>query len=210
MKFFNKINNDESLQEVAKEYGEIAIDSLLEDETLKSIPLLSTIISVANFTSTIQKNIFQKKIEKFLSNLDYIPSHEIQDLIHNIDNSENYESKVAEQLVEILDKVKSEKKPKIIGNFFNAFLKKQISYDDFLRLAHITEIIHIDDIFSLRKSLSHNQKVTFHNDMLLILGLYSTNFVATLQDVYDDIPKQNHSELTDLGKKFIDLGLIGF
>lgn len=154
---------EEKLTDIFTEYSEIVIDKLLDgdNELLKEIPLIKTINSIVQFKSTLDENIFLKKITKFLYSLKDISKEKKYEMISRIDNSGAYQQRVGEKLLEILNRIESDLKPSIIGNLFKAFILEEIDYNTFLRYSFIVEKSFTQDFLIIK---NHNEKGELYSD----------------------------------------------
>jgi len=206
MRVIDNIIKNESLLDLGKEYGEIIIDSNLETKILKEIPVLSTITSLYSFGNSIHKMIFIKKIYRFLFQIRDISTENRIQFIDKINNSEKYENSVGETLIEIINKIDSEKKPKIIGNLFKAFLEEKITYEEFIDYTHLVNLANVNELIELRNGLN-GRKVVNGSDFLMIMGLFRTDYVKHFNSV-ENSNDENFTEITDYGRRLLEFGLI--
>lgn len=143
---------NEKLQDVAKELTEFSIDSILNDGLLKDFPALSFLTGLYNLKSSIQDKLFLKKVFAFFSNLDSTTVEQRQKMINDIETSDDYNIKVGEKLLFIIDKCDDFQKAEIVGSLFNQFLKNKISYDEFLLCCSIVEKCLMKDLIGFVKS----------------------------------------------------------
>ena len=162
------IIKSDDLATLAQEYGEIAVDGFLEDGALKDIPLLGTAIKVASFGNSISKKLFLKKVYIFLFHLQDVPAEKRAKLVEKINKSSRFQSKIGETVFEILDRIESEGKPKVIGKLFAAVLNQDLDYLDFLRLSHIVQNQFYFDLVELKN----------HTDDDLVKGLEINNSLS--------------------------------
>lgn len=161
-----------NLIDLGSEYAEIAIDSMIEDNTLKDIPVIRTIVGLIKFRNSFSKYLFTKKIYKFLFNIKDIPQTERVKTIEKINSSKKYQSKVGLIILELLEKVESDYKPEILGKLFSAVIKEKIEFSTFLRLAHIISNLFIEDIHILKRNVKG--QIVYPealSDSILISGL---------------------------------------
>ena len=196
------------LFELAKEYGEVLIDGILEDGPIKEVPIISTIVSLFSFGNSISKNLFKKKLANLLIEFAQVPPAQRTKMIEKINNSGQYENSVGETLIELIEKINSEKKPTIIGKLFKGFLEEEISYEDFLKLSHIVERCYIGDLTILPSNVKDGKVYGGFSDELVSLGVYNTDYSAAFNEALNDSEKQEtHTELTEIGKLLLKHGL---
>lgn len=209
-KFKKLINSDSG--KISKDILELSLDSFIENETLKKIPIFGTIVNLYNLGSTINDKIFANKLIHFLKELEDINPEIIQKEIQYIDDSKEYSHKVGDKILEIINRIDSEEKPKIIGRLFKNFIDGKINYNDFLRLSFIVDKLYID---SLKHIINYNFNlepfilITPELEDLFLYNIcikrYNPNYIYMEQEWVEF--RRKNAKLTDLGKKLVDFGL---
>ncbi|WP_333851931.1 hypothetical protein [Epilithonimonas sp.] len=206
---FNEIIKSENFSLVS-DLSEISLDKFITNDTLKDIPILGSITKILSIGNTINDRIFTNKLIHFLNELKDLDKDFILKEIQFIDDSKEYQHKVGEKLLEIISRVDSDEKPKIIGRLFNNFLLKRISYSEFLKLTYIVEKTFLPNLFVL-KSLDDKMmlNISFEEEEILINGLCKKRanpFYMYTQNELEDFRKKN-SKITELGSKLLHYGL---
>ena len=134
------------LTPVTIDLAEVSFDQLLSDGVFKDIPIFSTLIGLGKTAHSIREQLFLKKIIYFISKINTIPQKEREDIINEIDQSRKFRVRVGEKLLYIIDKSEDHKSAEIIAILFSAFLKREISYEDFLKSSMIVNNIFINDL----------------------------------------------------------------
>ena len=137
---------DSDLHNVTISLAEVFADNLMEDGIAKDIPIIGTVIGLGKTTLGIKESLFLKKVIYFISELKNISATKRYEMIDKIDKSGKFRTKVGEKLLYIIDKCDDHEKSQIIARLFSAFLMGTISYDEFLRAAHIVDHLMIDDL----------------------------------------------------------------
>lgn len=209
-KFKKLINSD--FGKISKDIIEIPLDSFIENKTLKKIPIFGTIVNLYNLGSTINDKIFANKLIHFLKELEDINPEIIQKEIQYIDDSKEYGHKVGEKILEIINRIDSEEKPKIIGMLFKNYILKNISYNEFLRLSFIVDKLYID-------SLKYIKNYDFNTEPFIMIPpeledlfiynicikRYNPNYIYTKEEWVEF--RRKNSKLTELGEKLNNFGL---
>jgi hypothetical protein len=138
------VNSD--LTNIGIELAEIPLDKLLDEGLLKDIPIISTIIGIGKTAQSIKNLLFLKKIIYFMSEVGNIPQKEREDVINEIDKSRKFSVRVGEKLLYIIDKSEDHKSAQIVAKLFSAFLKRKITYSQFLKSSMIVNNVFIDDL----------------------------------------------------------------
>ena len=138
------------LADVAKEYAEIGIDSVLTDGLLKDIPLLNTLVAVGRLGLSLNDRVFAKKIFRFLTSLSELSTSERQSMLDRLENEDSFRGEVGGRLIEILDRVDSYSKPEMIARAFRAYAMEDIDFDMLSRLNFAVERLPHYDIKQVR------------------------------------------------------------
>jgi hypothetical protein len=162
-----------SLNAISAEYLELGIDTLIDNELIKSIPIIKTISGLYKFSKSAQEYFLTKKIVRFLFKIKDVSQDEIQKTLLRIDSKKSHRIELGEHIVLLLDKFENIYKSDLLGNAFKMYLKQQLTIDEFLRASHIIEKSYYDDLLKLEviDKKSKVNKITLEN--LISLGLLS-------------------------------------
>lgn len=158
---FEIVIKDSDLTHLATNLGEIAIDSVMEDGVLKDIPIIGSVINVIRFGNSLNKHFTIKKIYKFLFQLQDIPIEKRLSKVNEINNSGEYLSSVGEMVMEILDKIESDGKPEMVGKLFAAFIKEEITFQEYLKFSHYIKSVFYYELLSLK---NHDENKFFYGN----------------------------------------------
>lgn len=125
------------LPDALSDVAEVSIDSFIQNPLLKEIPVVKTVAGLIQTGANIQDRLFLKKILTFLQGIDDIKASDRKRLINNIDQSQKYQVKVGEKLLYILDTCDDHTNAKNVSRLFAAFLKKKITYTQYVGAAQI-------------------------------------------------------------------------
>ncbi|AZA83772.1 hypothetical protein C1637_13970 [Chryseobacterium lactis] len=188
---FNQIIKSETFGLIS-DFGEMTLDSIIDNNVIKEIPIIGTIAKALSIGISINDKLFIKKLYYFLMELENVDRHIILREIQYIDDSPKYKQKVGEKLLEIITRIDSDEKPKIIGKLFKNFISKNIKYYDFLKLSNIVEKALYYDLILLKECKNNNFYIDLDEE-LYNLGLIDIkkmgNFDSTeIEDAeYDNI-----------------------
>lgn len=149
---------DNSLkQEVAEslsEYVEIGLDMVLENEILKEIPLLSTVVSVFKIGNTVKERFHIKKLVLFLDTINRgIPDEEYGFYREKIQDNRTFREKEVEYIILLLDHLFEENKARNVGKLYLSYLDGLIKWEEFQSITSLLDKIipqDIEKLWSLR------------------------------------------------------------
>jgi hypothetical protein len=170
-RFSDTIKNSD-LSSIAKNGMEITIDSVINNGLLKDVPIVNTLVSLIKTAYSIHTYLFLKKIIAFLNGIASINETERNKIISKIEKSNKYKIKVGEKLLFILDQCEDTEKSSLIAKAFSSFLKNEINYSDFIKIAHIINNIFIEDFYHFLKI--DPKKIDMDDaELYLSFGLYT-------------------------------------
>jgi hypothetical protein len=181
---------------VASQVIESAIDSQLAEGLLREVPVVGTVLALANAGATIRDAIFVKKLCKFLSSFDGTSQLERDEMIRQLEEDLSYSRNVGEHLTELLDKMDMHRKPAMLGRVFLSFMRGQIDVRTLNRLNTAIEHLPFYEIDAVRRIYEAYQR-DGHTDEKL--ETYASLENAGLVNA--------KSGWSDLCKYFIDLEL---
>lgn len=135
-----------SIVDLGKEYMEIGIDAALESGVLKDIPFVNTIVSIFNTAGTAREHIFMSKLIRFLNHLSEITEEQRIEMVTRLNEDDSFAGKVGQNLIEILDRMESDKKPELAAKCFAAYAKNEISVEELRRILLSLERVPSFDI----------------------------------------------------------------
>jgi len=146
-----------NLKEIIGNAAEYTLDTILENNELKQIPVFGTLIRVANAASSIRDRIFAKKVYKFLANLKDIPQGKRQEFINKIESENKGRHRLGETIILLLDRLDSMEKTELIGKVFCKCILGSIPYNTDLRLCSIIDRVYFPDLQDLVKCYKGEQ-----------------------------------------------------
>lgn len=137
------------------DYSEIYLDDLIENEALKEIPLVKSVVGVIKAGISINQFFFAKKLLSFIQEfnsktLDPAKREKFQDRILK---DHKFRKKVAEQTMVFIDRHIVITKTQVLAQLFSSFVENKISFDQYVSLSISLEKVHPDS-FNFLKELS--------------------------------------------------------
>jgi hypothetical protein len=186
------------LGDLAAEYSELGLDSILDDGIVKDIPILRTVVSLAKIGFNIRDRIYLKKIIGFLAQVGQTTQEQRDEFIKKYcDDVESFE----ETVMLILEQANRIEKTTLIGKIFRACILEEISYEDTLNLSNMVNNTLWSDIEAI-KDKKYNQEIRMR---LFNSGLLSLDWMrnATHDSVY--IQKVEFAGFTTTRNKYTEM-----
>lgn len=177
--------------------------------------MINTLVGLWQFGSNFRKNIFAKKLCRFLFELKETTQDQRSSIIERVESSAKYQTKVGEFTLELLDKIDSNGKPQILGRLFCAVLEEKLDYSEYLRFAFIVQNSFYYDLVTLGKCVRQDglifesERYDVNWDGLIVHGLVSVDLASTYiarRDGDGNYP-ESHLSLTNLGRSLLTLGM---
>ncbi len=192
---------DSNLHNLSASNLEVILDGFMNDGIAKDLPIIGAIIGTGKVVAGIREALFLKKLIYFICELSEIPHSERKRVIEAVDSSEKYRAKVGEKLLFVIDKCDDHEKSQIVAKLFAAFLRENLSYDDFLRAVSVVENVVSRDLhwFVAQK---HDCFDLSDLDSILNSGLVELN-IYDQADFDMKLPKEYklNAYVSDIGSK---------
>jgi hypothetical protein len=156
---FNETIWRSGLSEFFEETTEIAIDSFIKNGLAKELPIVKYVVSGIDIVRSIRERSFLKKILLFLSELRSIDIEARKEFGKQLDANPKFKRKVGNDVIMLLEKHENYEKSTILGKIFRAYIRNDITYSMFLRMAYIIDISFFADIVQLPKIYADLEKL---------------------------------------------------
>lgn len=199
-------------EDIIKDYVEMGIDLFINDNVLKDIPIIGTIIGGAKVIKNIRdrntiKNLIQFINEVNSGKIDREKLINYQEELTN--NPKKAEIELGRVLLILDDNIDNEKNI-MIGKLFKGYINQKISWDDFCELTEVVRRLFVQDITmllgiyhgGLKKSLI--QKEMYRIDRIQSLGITGTSSKALLAPV-KELDDNLYLVPNIIGRKFMNI-----
>lgn len=206
--FKNSIFND-SFNDAITEIAEFGIDSILDNEILRSIPVVRLVLASGRFAQNIHDRNLMRQTVVFIQALNSkeITDEELAAYYEKLTDPKKQEEELGRVLV-ILNRTIDIQKSQCIGNLFRNYVKKRITWEKFIEFSQIVEQIFLSDIKTLVKVLEKELTETSRSSRTAISRLEGLGLInSSLKNVYS-LDNVNYTDkfvsLSLLGQEFID------
>lgn len=181
----------DNLKELIGDAAEYTLDSMLESEELKEIPVFGTLIRIASATSSLRDRLFAKKVYKFLASLKDVSPQKRQAFIQSIESQKGGQRRIGETILLLLERLDDMKKPDLIGKVFRQCILGEIQYKTALRLCSIIDHAYFPDLEDLVRcykgeKIGHDVSASLAGLGLMELsGIDGGHFIGETEDEWD-------------------------
>jgi hypothetical protein len=150
---------ENNINSINVDLSENIIDNLINNDSLREIPIVKSIVSLTKIGVTVRDYFFLKKVIKFLNKIENIDIIKKQKFLNKIDSTPQLSKRLYESICTILDRFDNEDKAEILGNLFKSLIKEKINLNMFLRLSNIVEKTFIGDLILFRDFHGKNEEL---------------------------------------------------
>ena len=165
--------------DIVSDYLELGIDSILDNDSLKEIPIIKTFIGVGKITKSIRERNLMKNLVIFINELnsgnivkEKLKKHK-EELNQNPKKAEKELGRVLIILEQTIDNLKSS----ILGKLYKAYINQEIDWNLFVEFSEITNRLYVNDlsilllIFNNQLSDTSNRDDLYRIERLNSLGI---------------------------------------
>lgn len=195
--------------DIVSDYLELGIDSILENDGLKEIPIIKTFIGVGKITKNIRERNLMKNLAIFINELNSgkadkkkLNKHK-EELRQNPKKAEKELGRILIILEQTIDNIKSSK----LGKLYKAYINQEIDWDMFIEFSEITNRLFMFDINILKVmwSKEYNTYIERKDDDFRIERMYSLGIIGNIFPSMNETKHLHGRVLNGLGKKYCDI-----
>ena len=195
--------------DIVGDYLELGIDSILENDNLKEIPIIKTFISVGKITKSIRERNLIKNLAIFINELnsgkinkEKLSRHR-EELRKNPKKAEKELGRILIILEQTIDNIKSS----ILGKLYKSYINQEIDWDIFIEFSEITNRLFVFDINILKVmwSQAYNTYIEQKDNNFRIERMYSLGIIGNIFPSMNETKHLHGRVLNGLGKKYCDI-----
>jgi hypothetical protein len=179
---FIKTISSSNLGDIAKETAEITVDSFLKEGVLKEFPIVGSLLGVWKTGIAIRDFRFLKKMLLFMDESSKLSFKSREKIIEKLEDEE-YQAEAGEKLLAIIDQLETGSKAKLLGKTLVLFGNKEITKEEFWRVAYVIEKLPMSDILALKDwkntNLNRVEEIRRHLYLSVGLGWFVMNMSST-------------------------------
>ena len=174
--------------ELLPELEEIIVDQFIYNGPGKEIPIVKTIFAIKQTATSISSFLLSKKILSFLYELRDIPIIKRRKFVQELEGKN--QKNIFEHLILILDKHDHLKKSVVVGKLFGAYIKEEITGEDFNALIYAINMMDVDTLPILHNFYHKQESTSFTAE-----SLYNFAFLRLIQIDDSTVGKYNSKGL---------------
>lgn len=191
--------------EIAQDYVELGIDSIVDNEVIKNIPIVKSLVSAGKIINSIYERNLAKNLLIFLNELNSgnIDKEKLNKHINVLKNPKQSEKELGRFLI-ILNQTIDNEKAVLYGKIYKAFINQKIAWDEVIEYTEIVSRLFIQDLEVL-KDLFDNKTIIVkdRSSIFKIDRLYALGIVGFKpKELYPGGGIESYAVLNELGKIF--------
>jgi len=195
--------------EASLENIEAVADLVIDNDILRSIPVVGTLLKVIRGTADIRDRLFAAKLLTFLKSIGAVSASAKEKIRERVAESPEEARKVGETLVLLLDRLADIDKTEIIAKVFLAYAYGYIKSGDFQRVAHAIDQAILSDLQILLTSYSHDTGKRPPSSEPFMQALYPSGLTKMVAGKTIETLGQFFFEVSPTGNRLINAYLQG-
>lgn len=193
----------------AIDYLELGIDSITDNEAIKGIPIVNTIVGIGKTVYNIRERVLLKNMLTFIKefNNGKIEHEKLEKYRKSIDEDKNKAEKELGRVLIILDKTIDDIKTKMLAKAYRAYVYEEIKWEQFCEITEAINRLFISDIALLYKIQNGQVKDTsnceiYQADRLISLGLVDNAMKSIFISNNNTSRTDKYLSINEFGKMF--------
>ncbi len=171
-----------AMKDLSADLVEINLDTLVNNDIVKELPVVKTLLIAPKVIKGISDYIFLKKILRFLFQLENTTLKEREEFLGKLEGSKREE--LLSNLILILDKHDHLHKSELQGKLFSTYIKGVLNYDEYMALTYSLNMMDVKALPALVSfyvgETSHTLKPeTIYNFIFLQLIRIDNSLIGT-------------------------------
>jgi hypothetical protein len=137
------------LRDLIAEGLDILLDSALEEGVLRDIPIGGWMFKTVDVITSVRERLYLGKILRFLQGMEGVTDEERDAFAARMEADRDYARRVRESVLLLLDRHETADKSELLGRVFKAFMRREISDEEFHRYAFIIDRLFLQDLLHL-------------------------------------------------------------
>lgn len=154
--------------EISPEWLELGLEELANNEAVTKLPVAGTLLAFGKTALAVRNALFVKNILAFLKGVHTVKPKMRKDWLSKLKN-DNFQKKVGEELLNIIDKLKDVEKNEIAGKIFAVYIEGRIDYPSVIKLCEKLDRLFKSDIHGLKTAMPNHIE---DKERFLSIGLY--------------------------------------
>ena len=140
---------NENFQDFLADNSEVFIDSLIENEVIKEIPILGSSLKIIRGIQSLRDRAYLNKIKLFLEKIGEINSEQKKVIINDSKKNEKSRTKFGDAIFTTIEQSDSTVKVEYLAIAFEAYLNEEINESDLRLICHVINNTFSDELIDI-------------------------------------------------------------
>ena len=131
--------------DVIKDLGEVALDSALDEGTLRDLPVIGWVFGGARVVRQLKDRLFLKKLAAFLTPISRVSPEARREFMNRMNADPRFKQRVGDGLVLLLDRHEHFEKSEVLGLVFRVLIRNEIGFDLYQTAATVIDRASTND-----------------------------------------------------------------
>ncbi|XTR39054.1 hypothetical protein ACQQ2T_06605 [Paraclostridium tenue] len=191
---------------------ELGIDSVLDNEVLKSIPMVNLVIGIGRAGQNIHDRNLLKQTLNFIKvfNGNQINHEKLEKYKRKINEKPKYAEEELGRVLIILNNTVEVKKSQLLAKVFKAYVEETLNWEEFCEISEVITRLFISDLGLLNKIYKSevqdtSQCLRYQADRLISLGLINSATKSIMIGDFNNSQTDKYLSINDFGRLFCSL-----
>lgn len=140
---------DENFQDLLADNSEAILDSLMENEVIKEIPILGSSLKIIRGIQSLRDRAYLNKIKLFLEKIGEINDDQKKIIINDSKKNEKSRTKFGDAIFTTIEQSDSTVKVEYIAVAFEAYINGEINESDLRLICHVINNTFSDELIDI-------------------------------------------------------------
>ncbi|MEK6152075.1 hypothetical protein WIW50_02380 [Flavobacteriaceae bacterium 3-367] len=140
---------DGNFKDILADVGEMALDSLMNNEVVKEIPILGTSLKIIQGIKNVRDKAYINKVKKFVECVGELDESQKTKLVEESRLDKKRRVKFGDALFTTIEQSESLVKVEYIAAAFEAFLNNEMSENDLRLICHVIRSSFMDELVDI-------------------------------------------------------------
>lgn len=190
------------------DYLELGIDSILENDFLKSIPVVKSIIGLGKISRDIRNRNLIKNLAIFLNefNSGNVNEKKLSNYRELLNKDNNKAEKELGRIIIILDQTIDNVKSAILAKLYKAYINQLIDWEMFIEFSEVTNRIYVNDLNTLLLIYKNELNSTkSREDLFRVERLNSLGIIGLSDQSINSGRHDYYIALNKIGKEYANI-----
>lgn len=196
----------------ALEYVELGLDEIIDNDAIKQLPIVNTVVGIGKTVYSIHERHLMKKLAIFIKefNSGKIKTEKLEKYRNKMKNDSKKAEKELGRVLILLDKMIDDVKSKMIAQLYQSYINEMVNWEKFCELSDTVERLNISDIELLYKinsgEINSSEKCPLYQiGRLESIGLITSDISSMGIGGFGSSKTNKYLRISELGEIFCDL-----